>query len=418
MVGSAKKHKISIDMDSNNISNITTTGTSYTQYNTTASVPTQATGLMYWNDADKAISYWSDVTSVTHNLNQELHVRVTNKTGSPITKGSIVYINGVQGNRPTIALAKADADSTSAGTLGMVVATIADNGTGIAVINGIVDNLNTDSFLDGDLLYLSPTTAGEITATKPHAPDHEVRIGVVLNAHLTQGKVFVRVINGYELDEIHDVHYPITLANGHVLQYNLSNTRWENRIFKPEQNIDWNTYDITNITKVSSKNLDLKGLTSGTITIAPASVAGTWTLTLPDSDGNAGQFLQTDGSGVTTWATATGGGGGLTWSEITGTSQTMSVNTGYIANNAGLVTLTLPSTSAVGDVVRVTGKGAGGWRIAQPASVVIHFGNTDTTTGTGGYLQFTHRRDSVELVCVVANTEWNVVSSMGNIDLV
>ena len=418
MVGSAKKHKVSIDMDSNNISNITTTGTSYTQYNTTASVPTQSTGLMYWNGASNAVSYWSDVTGISHNLNQELHIRVVNKTGSPLTKGSIVYLNGAQGNRPTVTLAKADSEITSSSTLGMVVETIANNETGIVVINGEVEGLNTNSFLEGDLIYLSPTTAGQFTKTKPQSPDHAVRLGVVLSAHLNQGKVFLQVVNGYELDELHNVYYPITLANGHVLQYNLSNTRWENRIFKPEQNIDWNTYDITNITKVSSKNLDLKGSTSGTITITPASIAGTWTLTLPDSDGNAGQFLQTDGAGVTTWATPSGGGGGITWSEVTGTSQTMAVDTGYIANNAGLVTFTLPNTSAVGGIVRVTGKGAGGWRIAQPASVVVHFGNTDTTTGTGGYLQSTHIRDGVELICVVANTEWNVISSMGNIDLV
>jgi len=37
---------------------------------------------------------------------------------------------------------------------------------------------------------------------------------------------------------------------------------------------------------------------------APSSLT-TWTLTLPDSDGNSGQFLQTNGSGVTTWATPT-----------------------------------------------------------------------------------------------------------------
>lgn len=114
----------------------------------------------------------------------------------------------------------------------------------------------------------------------------------------------------------------------------------------------------------------------------------------------------------------TSGSSGITWSEITGTSQSMAVDNGYIANNAGLVTLTLPSTAAVGKVVRVAGKGAGGWKVAQNASGIIHFGNLSTTTGTGGSLQSSHRRDSVELVCVVANTEWVVISSIGNITVV
>jgi len=113
-----------------------------------------------------------------------------------------------------------------------------------------------------------------------------------------------------------------------------------------------------------------------------------------------------------------GGGGGITWSEVTGTTQAASVNAGYIANNAGLVTITIPTTAAVGDVVRVTGKGAGGWKIAQNASEIIHFLGTDTTTGTGGSLASTGTYDGVEIVCVVANTEWVVISSMGNITIV
>lgn len=111
-------------------------------------------------------------------------------------------------------------------------------------------------------------------------------------------------------------------------------------------------------------------------------------------------------------------GGGMTWNEETTTSATMAVDNGYIANNAALVTLTLPTTAAVGKVVKVVGKGAGLWRIAQNASEIIHFGNLDTTTGTGGYIEATHRRDAVELVCVVADTEWNVISSVGNITIV
>lgn len=112
---------------------------------------------------------------------------------------------------------------------------------------------------------------------------------------------------------------------------------------------------------------------------------------------------------------ALGAGVGFSWVEVTGTSQAGAVNTGYILNNAGLVTLTIPSTAPVGSVLRVAGKGAGGWRIAQNASEIIHFGNQDTTTGTGGRLDSTNRYDSVELLCTVADTEWTVLSSVGNV---
>lgn len=111
--------------------------------------------------------------------------------------------------------------------------------------------------------------------------------------------------------------------------------------------------------------------------------------------------------------TAASSSGRMTWTEVTGTSQSASVNNGYIANNAALVTITLPDTAAVGDIVRVVGKGAGLWKIAQNASETINFGNQTTTSGTGGYIESYHRYDCIELVCITANTTWTVMSYVG-----
>jgi len=111
-------------------------------------------------------------------------------------------------------------------------------------------------------------------------------------------------------------------------------------------------------------------------------------------------------------------GGGIAWTEVTGTTQAIAVNNGYIANNGGLVTLTLPATAALGSNVRVTGKGAGGWRIAQNSGQTVFFGNTATTTGATGHLDSTATRDTIELVCVTANNDWNVLSSIGNLTVV
>jgi len=125
-------------------------------------------------------------------------------------------------------------------------------------------------------------------------------------------------------------------------------------------------------------------------------------------------------TGVQSFNGATGAvtaGVALAFSVITA-DQTAAINTGYIANKGTLLTLTLPTTAAVGSVIRVSGMNAGLWKIAQNASGIIHFGKTDTTTGVGGYISSTLARDAVELVCVVANNEWNVISSVGNITIV
>jgi len=109
---------------------------------------------------------------------------------------------------------------------------------------------------------------------------------------------------------------------------------------------------------------------------------------------------------------------GIAWTEVTGTSQAMAVDSGYIANNAGLVTLTLPATAVVGDRVRIAGKGAGGWRCGQNAGQTINFGNTATTAGVAGYIDSTNQYDALELLCITANTTWVALSSVGNLNVV
>lgn len=96
-------------------------------------------------------------------------------------------------------------------------------------------------------------------------------------------------------------------------------------------------------------------------------------------------------------------------------SQTAAANQAYLCNSSSLITLTLPTTAAAGSTLEVTAMGTGGFKIAQNASGVIHFGSSNTTTGTSGYIASTNQYDSIKLVCSVANNEWIVTSSVGNL---
>jgi hypothetical protein len=127
--------------------------------------------------------------------------------------------------------------------------------------------------------------------------------------------------------------------------------------------------------------------------------------------------LTGNGSGnAATWQALPSGG--LAWSVITSNLNLMVINNGYICNKAGLLTLTLPSTCAIGKTMRVTGMNTDiGWHIAQLDNQIIHFGSSTTTTGVTGYLESTQMHDSVELVCIVMNLEFVVVSSTGNITI-
>jgi hypothetical protein len=149
-------------------------------------------------------------------------------TGATLTKGTVCYINGASGNRPTVAKALATSDATSAQTFGLIQADIPNNSNGYLVAFGDLDGLNTSAFAEGVQLYLSATTAGTYTSVKQYAPNHLVYIGVVTRQHVNQGRIEVRIGNGFEMDELHDVAAQ-TPSNNDGLFYNSTNSLWENK---------------------------------------------------------------------------------------------------------------------------------------------------------------------------------------------
>lgn len=152
---------------------------------------------------------------------------VRNNTGATVTAGTLVYLNGMLGNRPTIAKALATSDATSARTYGMVAINIPNNSDGPVVHAGQAKNLNTSGVPEGVTLYLSPSVAGGYTSVKPSAPNHLVYVGICTRAHPTQGTIEVTITNGFELDELHNVAIS-SPANKQALVYNSSTQLWNN----------------------------------------------------------------------------------------------------------------------------------------------------------------------------------------------
>lgn len=139
-------------------------------------------GLIFYDTLTNTFSGFIDRTNVTLNIGEENWLRVVNKSGGALSDGQVVFINGGQGNRPTILLAKADALSTSQGTIAVLTEDINDNDEGISTTFGLVRSFNTTGFTAGDELFLSATTAGGIVNTKPTAPNFVIRIGWALNS--------------------------------------------------------------------------------------------------------------------------------------------------------------------------------------------------------------------------------------------
>jgi hypothetical protein len=123
-------------------------------------------------------------------------------------------------------------------------------------------------------------------------------------------------------------------------------------------------------------------------------------------------FVATDNPGnFSTDITITGVVG---WSIVTGATAIVE-QSGYITNSASLITFTLPSTATAGSSFRIAGHSAGLWAVAQNAGQAITYGAYTSTSGVTGSLAATVASDSVEIICVVANSTFVVISSIGNL---
>jgi hypothetical protein len=188
-----------------------------------------------------------------------LFAYVTNDDSVTLTKGMPVYAFSGTGDRMTVKRANNTSDATSAQTVGLVLSTsIGANQKGLIMMQGLLDGLSilpTSTWNDGDAVYLG-STAGTITNVKPYAPNHLVYLGVVTTAsNGSAGRMYVRIQNGYELSEIHDIDL-ITNAptNNQVLTYESSTDLWKNKSlgtilgYTPYRNVQTSQTSITGTT--------------------------------------------------------------------------------------------------------------------------------------------------------------------------
>lgn len=153
---------------------------------------------------------------------------VKNATGVTLTKGTVVYPSGSTGANNLVSKSQANAESTSSKTFGVLDEDITNGNHGYVVTFGLVENIDTSTLTEGAAVYLSPSVAGGMTSTKPSAPNHMVLVGFCIRSHATTGRLFVKVQNGFELDELHDVSIT-TVAGGQVLVRDSANTLWVNQ---------------------------------------------------------------------------------------------------------------------------------------------------------------------------------------------
>ena len=290
----------------------------------TTAAENSAVGKLFWDDGDGVLSNGLKGGNVTLQIGTQEFARVYNDSGTTLTKGQVVYISGSQGNRVAVKLARADVEATSFGTIGLVAETMTSGAEGFIIVSGALYKLNTTGLVAGSTVYLSPTTAGAVTTTKPQAPDQLVVVGWVERVDNTVGSIYVKVDNGYELEELHDVQIT-SPQSGNVLIYDATTTPtgvWKNA----------NLTDGTGITitegagSVTIANAGVTALSAGTgISVSGSTGSVTVTNTAPD------QTVSLTGAGTT---------------SISGTypNFTITSNDQYVGTVTSVSALTLGTT--------------------------------------------------------------------------
>ncbi len=164
--------------------------------------PTHDEGRVHWYDDAKTLAIDTGQDNFMIEIGAMTVIRGKNTNTFTLTKGMVVYINGEAGQRPTFATASMVNESLSARTMGIVASDITANNSGFVISNGVLRNINTTAYTANTELYLS--SSGQFSSQIPVAPNHNVRVGKVLSS-ATNGSIYVYVMNGFELNELHDV---------------------------------------------------------------------------------------------------------------------------------------------------------------------------------------------------------------------
>ena len=175
-------------------------------------------GKISWNiDQETANLGLNEDVSVQ--VGQEHLIRVKNNSDTtPIPKFTFVMFAGVAGDTVTVLPAITDGTVPPEYMLGITTEEIPEDNFGFVTQFGFINQVNTNPYTVGDLLYPDPNNPGGFVTTRPTAPAFDVAVAAVTRKNVNSGRILVRMANGLNLQDIHNVEIT-TPTNGQVLVY-------------------------------------------------------------------------------------------------------------------------------------------------------------------------------------------------------
>jgi len=226
------------------------------QFDTGAS-EASAVGKVSWFADDGTIQIGLTGGNINLSVGQEQLARIKNTTGSALSKGQVVAISGAQGQRLTVTLATSTTEAGSSKTFGFVAEPIADQAEGFVATQGLLRGMNTGIYQEGAAVWLG-STPGTFTTIKPVQPNHLVFLGwIARQGSGSSGSIFVHVVNGFEVDELHDVLIT-SKKDGEVLTYDGLSDLWKNKA--PDKSPTF-TYSGGNLSRIDYSNGNYKTFT-------------------------------------------------------------------------------------------------------------------------------------------------------------
>ena len=331
---------------------------------TPTSAPSYAEGELWYDSTQKALAYYNDVTNNAVHIGQEVQLKVINNTGSSIANGTPVYVTGTSSGQsyPNIALAQANSSSTSA-VLGLTNGTIAAGASGYVCTAGLLTPCNTGSFSVGQVLYLSPYSAGQLMNTVPPT-GYAVQVGVVAYANTPNGSIYVKQTT------------PLAVSASTIVgQVALANGGTNANLTASAGSVPYSTSSALALSAVG---------TSGQVLTSQGTSAPIWTT---PTTGTVTSVAATGGTGISVSGSPITSSGTLTITN-TAPDQTVAITSGTGISVTGTYpnfTVTNTSPSSGGTVTSVTGTAP----ISSSGGNTPAISISQATTSTNGYLSST-----------------------------